>query len=354
MKVDEALRLLREADPAGIEPADGPDTADVPGRRPGRPRRQIALAAGAVIAVIGLVAVMAALSGVGGSRPVLNTRSSPSPQVSSKTYALPPEKPSFGPTGTLGTWDDPNFAPTLERVLEALASVPTLPQAVLVDRAPSAELELPWSYPSNGALVDRAGFWTAPGTGTEAVAYYRAHPPTGMSLTGEGKTGSPGQERFEVIFGNPDVSRDTPWIQISVVAYRDGVAVRVDAMAVWIPTKLARAYIGVVDSVDITVDRRSTAPTIHRTLTGAAAQRLADAVDALQPATPGTYSCANDHGIDVLLFHSASAAAIRVETEAGGCGFVTVTANGVVQLGLVGGLDTQVLAELGLPWNYGR
>jgi hypothetical protein len=139
-----------------------------------------------------------------------------------------------------------------------------------------------------------------------------------------------------------------------VVAQGSGVAVRADAMAIWIPTKPASEYISTVTSVDITVDRPGAAPTVRRTLTGAPAQHLAAAIDALRVDLPGIRHCPMDRGFtDKLLCHTATGHTIDVITNVGDCGDSTATADGTAQPTLSGGADRVVTDELGLPSNYG-
>jgi hypothetical protein len=124
-------------------------------------------------------------------------------------------------------------------------------------------------------------------------------------------------------------------------------------------------YAGAVTSVDVTVNRgalgsapnASNAPggsTLHKVLTGAAAQRLANAFDALPVATPSVNSCPMDRGFtDDLVFHSA-AHTIDAVDEVGGCEGIGVTVDGMAQPGLSGSIDAEVTAELGLPAAYGN
>src|SRR5262249_15497626 len=159
---------------------------------------------------------------------------------------------------------------------------------------PTPELALPLAAPEYSNLIDRAAFWTAPGTLAEALTFYEAHPPVGLTLTGTGTVGGQALR----IFTDPHAkgSFDSPQVEITVITFGAGVAVRADAMAIWIPTKPASAYIGAVSSVDVTVVRPGAAETVRRTLTGAAAQRLADAIDALSLAPSGVFSCPMGRG----------------------------------------------------------
>jgi len=167
--------------------------------------------------------------------------------------------PRFGPTGTVGTSDDPNFAPTLRLVEQTLAGAPTLPGAVPAVHAPTAALTAPFGYRADGNLIDRAAFWTAPGTPTDAIEYLTTNLPFGMTLSGTGSSGHTKTDRMEkqVVMYDGPVTSPSQWLelQISVVRSGSGVAVRADATGVWLPTKPAAEYIGTVSTVDVTVYR---------------------------------------------------------------------------------------------------
>jgi hypothetical protein len=140
-------------------------------------------------------------------------------------------------------------------------------------------------------------------------------------------------------------------IFVAVVPYPGGVAIRVDATAVWIPTKPASEYIGSVDSVDVTVDRGGAAPTVLCRLSGAPARRLAAAVDALRPEPhygPRPCPLIRNPETDTLLFRPAGHI-ITVVATGEGCGGVSVDVDGVAQPRLGGYLDAQVHTELDLP-----
>src|SRR5262249_37223333 len=147
------------------------------------------------------------------------------------------------------------------------------------------------------------------GTVAAAIAWFEANPPPGMTIGMRGN----GNDEQDLGFQAGSMFHDQPWVQITVVPAGDGVAIRVDAMAVWAPTKPAWAYLKAVDAVDATVLRPAfgpsgtppLAPTAQRTLTGAPAQHLADAIDALPVMTPGVRSCPADRGFsDHLTFHT--------------------------------------------------
>lgn len=259
-----------------------------------------------------------------------------------------PEQPLFGPDGTLSCSDDPHFLAALSDVEHALTTVQELPHSTPVADPPTAHLSGPSMVPMDGGLIDRAAFWTAPGTATDALAYLKAHPPTGMSSGGTGTDTGPTYSLETLMFSSG--GRDEPSLNITVEAYAGGVAVRADAMGFWTPTKQPSDLIGQVYSVDITLGTLSGAdvPMVQRTVTGEAAQRLADAIDALPLATPIIQSCPGRSYLDRLTFHT-SGRVIQVDNR--DCGGVTIYASHPVAL--AGNVHAEIAAALGLPLGYG-
>jgi hypothetical protein len=294
------------------------------------------LGAAAVVVLVGAVAWF-----VGVSR-TADLRSVPAMSTPAVTHGEP--------VGT--STQDPNYDATVRAVEQLVASVPEPAGATQLPTAPTADLAQPLFRVDPGFLVARTTFWTAPLSQADAITFYRNNRVAGSTEVGSASKGTAVQS---VMFGVPAGQAFTgPTIDVDVVPYQAGVAVRVDAMAVWIPTKPASEYIGSVDSVDVTVDRRGAAPTVSRTLTGAPAQRLAAAVDALRPEPHyDVRECPNDRGfLDTLVFHRAGRTITAVATVQG-CGGVAIDADAVAQPRLGGYLDAQVLAELGLPSRYG-
>jgi hypothetical protein len=281
------------------------------------------------------------------------TSAAPSAAVMSNCQAgqaAPARVPAPDPVET--STQDPNYDATVRAVEQLLASVPEPVGATQVLTAPTAELSGPPFGVDPSSLVYRSTLWTVPLSMTDAEMFYLGHRVAGS--TGAKFWVEPvDQMIFRVPAGDAFTAAT---IYVDVMTYQSGVAVRVDAAAVWIPTKPASEHIGSVDSVDVTVDRNGAAPTVGCTLTGAPAQRLAAAVDALRPephyglVLPCPISL--DGGTDTLVFHAAGHS-ITAAVTVGGCGGVDVDVDGVAQPPLDGDVDSQVLAELGLPPTYG-
>src|SRR5262245_26467337 len=136
-------------------------------------RRAVAMTGLVALVVIGLVGTFALIRPPG--RQLRTAASSPEPSPSASQPV--PDHPVFGRDGTLYTSDDPNFGAARQRVERALTTVPTLPGAVGLDRAPVDRLQQPSSYVDTGNLIDRATFWRATSTVADVVAWFRTHPP---------------------------------------------------------------------------------------------------------------------------------------------------------------------------------
>ncbi|HZC73571.1 MAG TPA: hypothetical protein VE442_22940 [Jatrophihabitans sp.] len=244
------------------------------------------------------------------------------------------------------------------RTAQALIkSAPVLPRATRVSSPPLPAVDQPPSAPG-AQHVQRTAFWTAPESVGAAITYLKSHPPKGMTLSGTADSGGPSVPTVESLtFGDYDTS-----LQLSVVAFRGGVAVRADAQVLWAPRRSPADMVPAsVTSVDVTIVRSNPqqhlgAPTVRRTLTGDAARALADYVNALPRAVPNPMFCPNIAGneewSDTLVFHSAGATT-RVVDDMRGCTSITFRTGHRKPIQLSGGLNQALLHALGLPANYG-
>jgi hypothetical protein len=226
-------------------------------------------------------------------------------------------------------------------------------------------LDQPVSVPG-AQHVQRTRFWTASGTVASTIAYLDTHPPAGMASSGSGSAGGPGVP--------PNASLDFPATEVrsliyNVVAYRNGVAVRVDAQVLWAPRRdPADTVPSTVTAVDVLVVRKNPqlhqgAPTVNRTLAGSAAHALVDFVNRLPRAIPTGYvSCPADFGgekwFDQLVFHSPGNSS-RLLVNMAGCSTATlwVGHRHGIELSLsysaaVYGIDHEITHSIGLPDNY--
>jgi hypothetical protein len=244
---------------------------------------------------------------------------------------------------------------------DLLKLIPVLPGARAVDHAPVPALDEPFQSPGTTNVIDQKRWWTAPGTVADAIAYVKAH--VAAPLLAEGSvsgSGGVGPALDGLILGLVEHRSDAyTGLQLlfSVVAYGDGVAVRVDSQAVWLPERTAAEQIPAdVTEVDIVVDRGTHAATVRKTLAGDAARSIAQLVNSLPTANPGARSCPMDPGFtDVLTFRGAGPT-IVVTATVGGCASVQVGTPNGTQPTLDGAVrvDAAVTRALGLPTDYGR
>ena len=233
-----------------------------------------------------------------------------------------------------------------------LAQEPVLPGGRAVRHSPVAALGKPPQTIGSPNFLEATGWWTAPGTVSEALDYLRGHPPTRLRASGHGTLTAPGVVVASLMFdGQPTDAYNQLTLVMAVTRMGAGVAVRVDAQAVWLPRRTAAERIdATLTYVDVSITRPGVAPTVHRTVRGRHAQMLATVVNRLPVQPPGAFSCPIDRGYtDSLLFH-VDGPDVLVRAEVEGCGTVQVTVARRTQPALQGGLavDRAVTAALGL------
>lgn len=334
--------LLRAA------PGDPPAAIDADAllaRAPRRRRRYLppALAAAAVVAIavpVGLALTHDSGTTQAGPRPAVSTPARPRSTVSTLT---------------------PHPKAAAMRDLEQLLDRAPLPAGAQRLGHGVAGIGVPFGTASPNDL-DRARFFTAPGTAAAALAYLKTHPLDGMTLDFSGSSSGGGTPAVESV---TFVSPAKLYLSYSVAPYRGGAALRVDAQTTWVPNRPRWAFVpDSVTSADVTVIRTAFnahpqgAPTVRRTLTGTALRRLADAVNGLPSAAPeGVHSCpaALIRSVDLVAFHTPTGD-LRVSRNGGGCAFnATITSPPSKRHAYVAGTDftAAVLSALGLPANYG-
>ncbi|MDT4920716.1 MAG: hypothetical protein QOI15_1618, partial [Pseudonocardiales bacterium] len=198
-----------------------------------------------------------------------------------------------------------------------------------------------------------------------AIEYFRTHAPNGMHLVSTGTSSGPGQPMVQSLQFEENKSFS---LAFTVVASGSGVAVRVDAQLIRVPTRPEWAFVpDSVTSADVTVSRRTfdgeveKAPTVRRTLTGDALVQLADAINALPSQAPeGVHGCIaisarTPWPLDKVVFH-APGRDIQV-MHAGLCMFNAVItplpSHRHVYVDDVE-FDKAILSALGLPDDYGN
>ena len=252
---------------------------------------------------------------------------------------------------------------TTRAVQRLLVTAPVVPGAVAVDHSPTKALAEPMAVPASPNLVQRARWWTAPGTVSAALSYLRSHVPRGVTPNGSMRAGGTGPSVQGLTFAadGKQWSRPTVYtefeMQITATPLGSGVAIRVDTQAVWLPPRTSAELIPTsVTSVHVVVDRNGRAATARRTLGRVPARSLATVVNRLPVDVSGHLSCPAEFGfVDTLTFRGPDGA-VRVRAGADGCGFVTIYRPRALRPMLSGGysVDHAVTAALGLPRGYGR
>lgn len=257
---------------------------------------------------------------------------------------------------------DPKAA-AIRQIESALAGAP-LPPGARRSKSLGAGPGLTTSTSPNE--VRRSAWWTAPGGVTGTIAYLQAHPPKGMAA---GDSGS-GPNSEELSFATPGHGNYGIELDYYVQPHGGGVAIKIDAWTVWVPNRPAWSYVPrSFTSVDVTVVRAPLdprgpggkgAPTVHKTLRGSAAQRLARAFDQLAVRAPeGMHSCPPPmlRATDLVVFHT-STGDLRATAIHSGCGpnaAVTAPGHTKAPVYLDGTAFTHaVLTALVLPDGYGQ
>jgi len=276
------------------------------------------------------------------------------PAGSSTTPGSPADAPSRADHTTQSTSSvrGSNKSVAWHELRRVMAQVPVLPGARAVEHAPVAALDRPQQTIGSPNLLSLTRWWTAPGAVSEALDYLSGHPPPGLRVTGHGTETSPGVVVESLMFDRrPTAAYNQLTLVIAVTRRGDGVAVRADAEAVWLPRRTAAEHIDkTLTSVDVTVIRPGVAPPVHRTVAGHRAQMLADVVNRLPVQPPGAEYCPADFGyVDTLVFH-VDGPDVVMRADVTGCANVGVTVARRTQPALKGGgaIDRAVTTALGL------
>jgi hypothetical protein len=249
-----------------------------------------------------------------------------------------------------------------ERIVERLlAAAPTLPDATAVEHSPVAALDQPASTPASTNLIRRTRWWTASGNIAAALQFFQDNAPAGLAVGGSSSSNAPVVQAltFDAIgrqWRRPAVYTELE-LEVTVTRLDGGVAIRVDAMAIWLPRRVSNQRIPLsVRSVDVVVDRHGSAATVRRTLGRRDARSLATLINRLAVLTPGPRYCPMNRGFtDTLTFH-AQRGDIVVRADVDGCATLTVQVNGVRRGPVLQGgrvVDRAVTRFLDLPANYG-
>lgn len=252
--------------------------------------------------------------------------------------------------------NDPHQAEAARQVVQMLAAFQPPPGAKAVqqpDPLPSSLAKPPmWS---SAATQEAAVRWyeTSESPG-RVLAWVQAHPPTG-SEPAVSASESAGPSLLSFAFPGPQ-----SWLIVTPENASDGrTIIRLDASAVWIPSRPAGSQLGYGStSVSVVTTNRlnpqfpvpADESTPHTSTDPAVVHQAVDLLNALQPPIPGTKHCADDLGITVQITLPDLA---TVKADAGGCGAVAITPQGGSPQYYSGASDLipKVYALFGVTWS---
>jgi hypothetical protein len=309
----------------------------------------VALSAAAVVALAGCTVVPAPARGAA-SRPAASASGT------ARTAAKPAPSPSPSPKQRAVADADAIFA---------AFAVP--PGARKLPSAPSVgggALARPSQSPVSPDLLDKAGWWLAPGPPQQVLAWEAAHRPHRFSVAGTGSSSGPSRTVtiFNDIFSLPVIYGVLDWRALVVQAVADGrkTAIRVDAQVTWIPARPASEKIPaaaqvVTISQDLGGNQGSAEPPRPVTITDPVKVRqLVALIDGLPLTDPDEFSCPRGFGDSLTLTFRAGPGqpALAVATaELSGCPDVDFTIGGKPQPALAAVSGPLILKIAGLPWK---
>ncbi len=324
-----------------LDRVESPDLwGEIRSRRPGPPIEP----GGSALRHVALLAVVALVSAGAGAGIWAGLKTSATTGPSAVVVA-PPSKPT---------------SPSNKAVKEAehLLSLLRLPPGSKPSSGPPAgsasQLRLPFSSVATPDQVDLTRYFTVPGAPVAVLAWVKAHPPTGGSLTesGTGGTAGAGASLFALGFGWPVNSASIESAQLLLEAVElpgRQSALRVDSQVVWLPEKNKADLVPAnMRYLTATFDR-SGARQKTETTSPSVIEQLRRAIDNLPIESPGAQSCPVylPGGTVSLAFAPSSTekplAVVRADKY--GCGTVTIMVDGKQGRPLSGGPGIVALAS---------
>jgi len=239
---------------------------------------------------------------------------------------------SSGPAATSGsaspvTTDAARRTVAQQLVNKLLTDVQLPPGAQSQPSAPASILADPGATQVSTNLVQAFGWFVVPGTEASVLAFETAHPLPGFSSGGVGHGSGPGfTEQDELFTGTQTADYGPPIIGVEATADGSNVAVRINVGVIWRPVRTAAEH--VPDTVtDATAALISSDPATSVQLGQATARQLAAMLNALDTQLPAERSCPPTP-TTMITFTTGGRTLVF---EAGPCGSVVVTADGVSQ-----------------------
>ena len=310
-------------------------------------------------AVLGAVAAIA-LAGCAVAHPAVRTTGATGATgPAGTTVTSPPSKPR------------PTASPRQRAEADAdaiLASFAVPSGATKVPTAPSADkgaLKTAIQIPGTPDLVDKAGWWLAPGKPLQVLAWETKHVPHRFSSEGTATvTGPPGHEQIQSdMFSLPEITGVLDSRELVVEVVQDGArtAIRVDAQVTWQPAvpaseKVPAAAKAVTISMDdLGLNQHGKKQPKPVTITDPAkVSELRTLINSLPLVPPGMFSCPAGFGNDLIMTFRArpGGPALAVATDVlSGCPMVTLTIGGKSEPALSVVSGPKILKIAGLPWK---
>ena len=190
-----------------------------------------------------------------------------------------------------------------DEAAKLLGLVTPPPESQEVDEPPVSVEDDPPQQTSTDDLVTRTRWWTVPMSPADALDFVQHNAVQGLDPSGTGQSSGPdpADDLTYVIFdAQTKASLSSETLLLSVASDgKGGAAIRADAQVVWLPVRSPDEAIPPdIDRIDVSAyggipDNKLVG---HRTLSGAAARRLAAVINTLPTALRGDHGCAADFG----------------------------------------------------------
>ena len=254
--------------------------------------------------------------------------------IGQRTFGRPTTTPISGVTpSAVATSGASREQATRDAMQALLAKVVLPPGSQVAAAAPVPMLTAPAVTQLSTNLVDVSGWWTMPGTVDGVLAYLKAHPPAGTTGIGTASSGSPNDMAQAVMF-DMAATHDyaDPQLMITVSQDTGRVAVRVDAQAVWRPTRSQAETLTVATITAGSADNNTLGggglSKSSVALTTAQVRQLVGLLNGLDTAAPGDRFCPSTITTRTLTFDTATGA---VAFDLTNCVNVIVTVGGARQ-----------------------
>lgn len=157
----------------------------------------------------------------------------------------PSQPPHTSPPPTVGTTTANQAAARVEADRIITTFRPPVGAVRLAGRPAGADLPA-YGVAGPGAadMVDRTGWWQAPGPATSVLAWITAHAPRGTTSGGTSESGDPGPRSYGVEYDWPPAAPlQGRQLLVTVSQSRTGTVIRVDAQVTYLPARPAASLV---------------------------------------------------------------------------------------------------------------